>query len=161
MLQRHLKTHQPPVLLTHSAACPMDATVDLLPPKLPSPSPPPKRHDETPICDVCAKTFASQKTLKRHRQTVHRQSGGFSCRVCNRCFYRRDHLKPMLFNLPEEFPLPCPFDRTPQDPATHHPIPVNPSCKAIGGTSLRFARRCTNVSGRVAGQRTRGLPAVL
>ena len=31
--------------------------------------------------------------LKRHRHTVHRQSGGFSCRVCDRRFYRRDHLK--------------------------------------------------------------------
>ena len=60
----------------------MDATVDLppLPPPPPPPqplSPPPKRHDETPVCDLCARTFASQKTLKGHRQTVHRQSGGF------------------------------------------------------------------------------------
>ena len=45
------------------------------------------------MCDLCAKSFASQKTLKRHRQTVHRQSGGISCRVCDRRFYRREHLK--------------------------------------------------------------------
>ena len=38
------------------------------------------------MCDLCAKTFASQETLKR--QTVHRQLGGFSCR-----FYRREHPK--------------------------------------------------------------------
>ena len=29
----------------------------------------------------------------RHRQTVHRQSSGFSCRVCDRRFYRTDHLQ--------------------------------------------------------------------
>lgn len=71
-----------------------DATVDLPPPPPPpSPSPPPERHDEMPVCDFCAKSFASQEMLKRHRETVHRQSGGFSCRVCDRHFYRRDQLK--------------------------------------------------------------------
>ena len=65
-----------------------EVTVDSpRPPSPPSPSPPPERDDETPVC------FASQKTLKRHRETVHRQSGGFSCRVCDRHFYRRDQLK--------------------------------------------------------------------
>ena len=80
--------HQPAVLLADSAACPTNATIDLpLPPLLPllppPPSRPPKKHGEIPVCDLCAKTFASQKMLKRHRQTVHRQSGGFSCRVCD------------------------------------------------------------------------------
>ena len=73
-----------------------DATVDSpppLPPPSPSPVPPPESHGERPVCDLCAKSFASQKTLKRHQQTVHRQSGGFSCRVCDRHFYRREHLK--------------------------------------------------------------------
>ena len=83
MLQRHLKMHR--------ATCPTDATVDSLPP--PPPSPAPESRGERPVCDLCAKTFASQKTLKRHRQTVHRQSGGFSCRVCDRRFYRRDNLR--------------------------------------------------------------------
>ena len=65
-----------------------EVTVDSpRPPSPPSPSPPPERDDETPVC------FASQKTLKRHQETVHRQSGGFSCRVCDRHFYRRDQLK--------------------------------------------------------------------
>ena len=73
-LQRHLKTHQPPMLLAYSVTCPTDATVDLPPPLPPSPS---KKHGERPVCDLCTYTFASQKTLKRHRQTVHRQSGGF------------------------------------------------------------------------------------
>ena len=90
VLQRYLKMHR--------AACPTDATVDLAPPPPPSPLPPPsspapESRDERPVCYLCAKTFASQKTLKRHRQTVHRQSDGFSCRVCDRRFYRREHLK--------------------------------------------------------------------
>ena len=83
VLQRHLKMHQ--------AACPTDATVDLAPP--PPPSPAPESRGKRPVCDLCAETFTSQKTLKRHRQTVHRQSDGFSCRVCGRRFYRREHLK--------------------------------------------------------------------
>ena len=64
-LGRHLKTHR--------AACPMDKTFVDLPPPPPPPSPP-KSRGERPLCDVCAKTFASQKTLKRHRQTVHQQN---------------------------------------------------------------------------------------
>ena len=89
MLQRHLKTHQPAVLLGDSAA---GATVDLPPPP-PPPSPPLKKQGETHVCEICAKRFLSQNALKRHRQTVHRQSGGFLCRVCDRRFYRKDHLK--------------------------------------------------------------------
>ena len=99
VLQRHLKTHRPAVevrrdLLDVSA----DASVDLpppppSPPPSPVPPPPPESHGERSVCDLCAKTFASQKTLKRHRQTVHRQSDGFLCRICERGFYRREHLK--------------------------------------------------------------------
>ena len=90
--RRHLKTHQPAVLLGDSAA---GATVDLPPPPPPPPppSPPLKKQKETPVCEICAKRFLSQNALKRHRQTVHRQSGGFLCRVCDRRFYRKDHLK--------------------------------------------------------------------
>ena len=84
-------------LCGNSAACPTDTTfVDLPPPPSPpppSPSPPPKKHGETVVCDLCAKSFASQKTLKMHRRTVHRQSGGLSCRMCDQRFYRRDHHK--------------------------------------------------------------------
>ena len=84
-------------LCGNSAACPTDTTfVDLPPPPSPpppAPSPPPKKHGETVVCDLCAKSFASQKTLKRHRRTVHRQSGGLSCRMCDQRFYRRDHHK--------------------------------------------------------------------
>ena len=53
MLQRHLKTHR--------AACPTDAAVDLASPP-PPPSPAPESRGERPMCDLCAKTFASQKT---------------------------------------------------------------------------------------------------
>ena len=90
-LQRHIKMHRPAEFFSHSASCPTDTMVDL-PLPLP-PSPPLERHGKTPMCDVCAKTFASQKTLKKHWQTVHRQSGGFLCWVCDRRFYRTDHLK--------------------------------------------------------------------
>ena len=117
VLQRHLRTHQSAALRGDSPGCPTHSTVGLPPPA--------KKHGETSACDVCAKTFASQKTLKRHRKTVHRQSGGFSCRVCDQCFYRRDHLKkhhirkhadeeyeaPASHTCPicHEIPLPRPF----------------------------------------------------
>ena len=106
-LGRHMKVHRPAVEVRRDLlGCSTDATVDLPPPPPsplppsppppppPSPSPaPPESHGEGPVRDLCAKTFASQKTLKRHRQTVHRQSDGFSCRVCHRHFYRIDQLK--------------------------------------------------------------------
>ena len=85
---RHMKMHQPAGLFGDSAACLTDATVDL---PLP-PSPPPKWHGETPMCDLCAKKFPGQK---RHRPTDHCQSGGFSCQVCNQRFYWRDHFRPL------------------------------------------------------------------
>ena len=86
-LGRHMKVHQPvEELRSDLLGISADASVDLLPPPSPSPpspSPPsptpPESHGERPVCDLCAKSFASQKTLKRHRQAVHRQSGGFSC----------------------------------------------------------------------------------
>ena len=42
----------------------------------------------------CA-TFALRRSLARRccRRTIHHQSGGFSCWVCDQRFYRRDHLK--------------------------------------------------------------------
>ena len=92
VLQRHLKTHRPPVVVRRDLLdVSADASVEL-PPPLPVP-PPPESHGERPVCNLCARSFASQKTLKRHRETVHRQSDGFSCRVCDRRFYRREHVK--------------------------------------------------------------------
>ena len=76
-LARHRKVYRTVEELWHDLlGVSADASVDLPPP--PSP-PPPESHGERPVCDLCAKSFASQKTLKSHRQTVHRQSGGFSC----------------------------------------------------------------------------------
>ena len=97
VLQRHLKTHRPAVEVRRDAAVEVrrdlldvsaDASVDPPPPPPPPPSPspvppPPETHTERPVCNLCARSFASQKTLKRHRETVHRQSDGFSCRVCD------------------------------------------------------------------------------
>ena len=71
--------------------CTLWPVVDIIP--ILPPPPPPKKHGETPVCDLCAKAFATQKTLKGHRQTVHRQSDGFSCRVCDRRSYRKDILR--------------------------------------------------------------------
>ena len=100
--------HQKAELLAHSAACSTDATVNLAPPP---PSPPPESHGVRVVCDLCTKTFATQKTLKRHRHTVHRQSGGFSCRVCDRRFYRREHLKNhhISKHIDEEYEAPASY----------------------------------------------------
>ena len=117
VLQRHAKTHQTVELPVHSAGCLTDAIVDLAPPPPPpSPAPP-----ERPVCDLCAKTFASQKTLKRHRQTVHRQSDGFLCRVCDRRFYRREHLKNhhIRKHADEEYEAPASY-RCPVCPKSFH-----------------------------------------
>ena len=97
-----------------TAACATDATVDvppLPPPPPPSPVPPPERHGERPVCDFCAKGFACQKTLKSYRQTVHHQSGGFSGRVCDQHFYRRDNLRKHLINkhADEEYEAPASY----------------------------------------------------
>ena len=73
-LGRHMKVHRPAVLVRRNLlGISAGATVDL-PPPLPSPAPP-ESHGERPLCDLFTKSFASQKTLKRHRQTIHRPSG--------------------------------------------------------------------------------------
>ena len=35
--------------------------------------------------------FSTRGSLKRHQESVHRQSVGFSCQVCGQRFYRKDH----------------------------------------------------------------------
>ena len=57
--------HQMAELLVHLSACPTDATVDLAPPLPPSLLP--ESHGERPVCDLCTKTFTTQKTLKRQQ----------------------------------------------------------------------------------------------
>ena len=55
------------------------------------------------------------ETLKRHRQTVHRQSGCFLCLVCDQRFDQREHLKNhhISKHVGEEYKAPatycCPF----------------------------------------------------
>ena len=58
VLQRHLKMLQSVEVRRDLPGCSTDSTVGL-----PLPPPPPKKHGETPVWDVCAKTFATQKTL--------------------------------------------------------------------------------------------------
>ena len=160
-LGRHMKIHQPATLFGHLAACPTDATVDLPPPS------PPKRHGQTPMCDLCAKTFARQKALKRHQQTLHRQSDGFSCRVCDQHLYRKDSLRKHHirkhadgeYDAPASYPCPicqksCHYRGHFREHLKTHPAsttslpPTCISCQPIGATGLHFPYRCTNVSGR-------------
>ena len=64
-LERHMKVHRPAVEVRRDLpGISADATVDLPPSPLP-PSPSPKKHGETPVFDVSAKSFASLKMLKR------------------------------------------------------------------------------------------------
>ena len=49
-------------------------------------------ESEMYVCSLCNQSFSAQGRLKRHQESVHRQSAGFSCQVCSQCFYRKDHL---------------------------------------------------------------------
>ena len=53
------------------------------------------------VCDLCNRRFSTQGSLKRHRESVHRQSAGFSCQVCAQRFYRKDHLSVRPTLLPK------------------------------------------------------------
>ena len=55
--------------------------------------PPPKKQREMRVYDLCVKTYCTQKTLKRLRGSVHRQSSSFTCRVRDKRFYRKDNLR--------------------------------------------------------------------
>ena len=53
------------------------------------------------VCDLCNQSFSTQGNLKRYRESVHHQSAGFSCQICSKRFYRKDHLgRHMKMNLP-------------------------------------------------------------
>ena len=73
-LGSHMKVHRLVVVVRRDLlGISVDVTVDSLPPPPPPlPAPPPERHDETPVCDFCTKSFASRKTLKR--KTDHSSS---------------------------------------------------------------------------------------
>ena len=73
-----------------SSVCPSVSTTHFSPPP---PPPPPEKPREKLVCEVCHQTFSSQRSLKRHRESTHRQSAGFACRLCDQRFYRKDHLK--------------------------------------------------------------------
>ena len=50
-------------------------------------------ESEIYVCSLCNQSFSTQGSLKRNRESVQcRQSGGFSCQVCSKRFYRKDHL---------------------------------------------------------------------
>ena len=46
------------------------------------------------VCDLHNRSFSTQGTcsLKRHQESVHRQSTSFSSQVWSKHFYRKDHL---------------------------------------------------------------------
>ena len=77
------------------------------------------------VCNLCNRRFSTQRSLKRHRESVHRQSDGFSCRVCDRGFYRKDALQRHL----KTHRAACPMDATvdlapplPSSPKSHWPV---------------------------------------
>ena len=45
------------------------------------------------LCNVCGKSFSSKTILKRHINTIHDKSAGFSCEECGKSFQRKDSLK--------------------------------------------------------------------
>ena len=65
------------------------------------------------VCDLCNQSFSTQQSLKRHRESVPRQSDGFSCRVCDRRFYRRDNLRKhhISKHADEEYEAPASYRR--------------------------------------------------
>ena len=52
--------------------------------------------------------FSTRGSLKRHQESVHRQSVSFSCQVCGQRFYRKDHLARHL----KTHRVACPTDVT-------------------------------------------------
>ncbi|XP_046560922.1 uncharacterized protein LOC124269967 [Haliotis rubra] len=50
-------------------------------------------------CDLCMKTFRTEKYLQRH-QTIH-EKPQFECEYCNKVFYRKDYLNNHVCKLPD------------------------------------------------------------
>jgi uncharacterized Zn-finger protein len=57
-------------------------------------------------CNVCNKSFAEQRNLKRH-QHIHSGERPFSCNMCNKSFSRKDYLKTHLRIHSGEHPFSC------------------------------------------------------
>ena len=76
------------------------------------------------VCDLCNWSFSTQRSLKRHRESVHRQSAGFSCQVCGQRFYRKDVLQThQTAELPAHLAA-CPTDATVDSPPPPPPFPA-------------------------------------
>ncbi|XP_040015006.1 zinc finger protein 436 isoform X2 [Xiphias gladius] len=48
-------------------------------------------HNKTYFCDICGKTFASNRCLRLHER-IHTGTKEFACQECGKTFYRREHL---------------------------------------------------------------------
>ncbi|KAI5693122.1 hypothetical protein M8J75_009010 [Diaphorina citri] len=51
------------------------------------------KHIKADKCEKCGKVYADRKGLVRHYIHVHFQYKPYSCKHCNRCFARKDHLR--------------------------------------------------------------------
>ncbi|XP_056256726.1 zinc finger protein 26-like [Seriola aureovittata] len=48
-------------------------------------------HNKAYFCDICGKTFASNRCLRLHER-IHTGIKEFACQECGKTFYRREHL---------------------------------------------------------------------
>ena len=89
------------------------------------------------VCDLCNRRFSTQGRLKRHRESVHRQSAGFSCQVCGQRFYRKDVLQRHL----KTHRVACPTDATVYLPLPPPPSPVPPPVCDLCAKSFASQKR--------------------
>ena len=95
------------------------------------------------VCDLCNRIFSTQGSLKRHRESVHCQSGGFSYQVCGKRFYRKDvlqrhmktHQPAVLFGHSAACPTDATVDFPPPPPSPppkrHDETPVCDVCDLV------------------------------
>ena len=89
------------------------------------------------VCDLCNRKFSTQGRLKRHRESVHRQSAGFSCQVCGQRFYRKDVLQRHL----KTHRVACPTDATVYLPLPPPPSPAPPPVCDLCAKSFASQKR--------------------
>ena len=118
------------------------------------------------VCSLCNQSFSTQGSMKRHQETIHRQSGGFSCQVCSKRFYRKDHLgkhmkmhqltvllgnsvvclTDVTVDLPSPPPLPPPLLATPPSALINSAAAVtSATATAAAFSSSQEARRDAHV----------------